>query len=96
MFSCDSFHPGTDASVNISGLCDKELDAKMKAALSLAVTDPTAADKAWALIDREVMNDHAPIAPLFTPKHVDFVSRRLQNFVFSAQYFWIASQAWVQ
>ena len=30
LLSCDSFHPGSDASINISGMCDKDLDARMK------------------------------------------------------------------
>jgi peptide/nickel transport system substrate-binding protein len=96
MFSCDSFHPASDASVNIAGLCDKDLDARMKAALKTAVTDESAANAAWGEIDKYVMNEQAPVAPLFTPKHVDFVSRRVGNFVFNGQYFWIASQAWIQ
>lgn len=95
LFGCDSFTPGSDSSVNIAGFCDKAIDAKMKEALALAVTDPEAADKLWTEIDKEV-TDLAPIAPLFTPKRVDFVSTRLGNYVFSPQFYWVMSQAWVQ
>lgn len=95
MFSCSSFHPGSDASVNISGFCSEELDAKMQAAMALGSTDPEAASAAWAAIDHEVV-DQAPIAPLFTPKRIDFVSQRLGNFVFSPQLYWRMSLAWVQ
>ena len=59
--------------------------AKMQAALELGVTDPAAADKLWAEIDKAVMAK-APAVPLFTPKHVDFVSKRVGNFQFNSQY----------
>ncbi len=95
LFGCDSFHPGSDSSVNISGFCDKEIDAKMKEALKLAITDQAAADKMWSGIDRAVM-EKSPAVPLFTPKRVDFVSKRLGNYKFNAQYYWVVTQAWVQ
>ncbi len=34
--------------------------------------------------------------PLFTPKHIDFVSKRLGNFQFNAQFYWMVTQSWVQ
>ena len=95
LFSCDSFNPGSDSSVNISGFCDEAIEAKMKEALKLGITDQAAADVLWAEIDKEV-TDMAPMAALFTPKHIDFVSKRLGNFVFNAQFYWVISQAWVQ
>ena len=95
LLSCASFHPGSDASVNISGFCDKDLDAQMQAAMKQSIADPKGADVEWAKIDKAMM-DKAPVVPLFTPKHVDFVSKRLGNFVFSNQSQWQMSQAWVQ
>ena len=95
LFGCDNFHPGSDSSVNISGFCDKEIDAKMKEAMATAVTDKAKADKMWAEIDKAVA-DKAPAATLFTPKHVDFVSKRLGNFQFNPQYYFMVYQAWVQ
>ncbi|MEZ5777037.1 MAG: ABC transporter substrate-binding protein [Paracoccaceae bacterium] len=95
LLSCASFHPGSDASVNISGFCDEEVDAKMQAAMTQAITDPDGANMEWAKIDREVM-EKAPLVPLFTPKRVDFVSTRVGNFMFSNQFQWQMSQSWVQ
>ncbi|MGN6144862.1 MAG: ABC transporter substrate-binding protein [Mesorhizobium sp.] len=95
LFGCDSFREGSDASVNISGFCDKAIDAKMKQAMDLGVTDQEAANKLWAEVDKEVTDKAAAVA-LFTPKHVDFVSKRLGNFKFNAQFYWIFTQAWVQ
>jgi peptide/nickel transport system substrate-binding protein len=95
LFGCDSFREGSDASVNISGFCDKDIDAKMKQAMDLGVTDQDAANKLWSEVDKEVTDKAAAVA-LFTPKHVDFVSKRMGNFKFNAQFYWIFTQAWVQ
>lgn len=95
LYGCDSFHPGSDSSINISGWCDKKVDADMKQALKTAVTDPAAANKMWAMIDKEI-TDAAPAAALFQPKRVDIVSPRVGNFEFNDTYHLIFSQAWVQ
>ena len=95
LLSCASFHPGSDASVNISGFCDKEIDARMQAALAKGVEDPEGVLAEWGQIDQAIM-EKAPIAPLFTPKHVDFTSERVGNFVFSNQFYWVIPQSWVQ
>jgi peptide/nickel transport system substrate-binding protein len=95
LLSCASFHPGSDASVNISGYCNPAIDRQMNAAMQLAATDPEAANADWAKIDQAMMAD-APVVPLFTPKHVDFVSTRVGNFLFSPQHQWLMSQSWVQ
>ena len=95
LYGCDSFHPGSDSSINISGWCDKKVDGDMKEALKTAVTDPSAADKMWAKVDKEI-TDAAPAAALFQPKRVDVVSQRTGNVMFNDTYHVIFSQAWVQ
>jgi peptide/nickel transport system substrate-binding protein len=95
LFSCASFHPGSDASVNIAGFCDKEIDAKMAEAQTTAITDPAKAAEIWTAVDKAV-TDKAPAAVLFTPKRVDFISKRVKNFTFSPQFYWIISQSWVE
>lgn len=95
LFGCASFTPGSDSSINIAGFCDKDIQAKMDQAMAMGVTDPDGANKLWAEIDRNV-TDAAPMAALFTPKHIDFVSKRLGNFQFNSQFYWMVSQSWVQ
>jgi peptide/nickel transport system substrate-binding protein len=95
LFGCSSYTPGSDSSINIAGFCDKDIQAKMDAALALGVTDQTAANVMWAEIDKAV-TDAAPMAALFTPKHIDFVSKRLGNFQFNSQFYWMVTQSWVQ
>jgi peptide/nickel transport system substrate-binding protein len=95
LFGCASFTPGSDSSINISGWCDKGVQAKMDAALAQGVTDQAGANKAWAAIDKEV-TDASPAAGLFTPKHLDFTSKRLGNFQFNSEFYFAVSQAWVK
>lgn len=95
LFGCSSFTPGSDSSINIAGFCDEGIQAKMDEALLLGVTDPAAADLMWADIDKAV-TDAAPMAALFTPKRIDFVSKRLGNFQFNSQFYWMITQSWVQ
>jgi peptide/nickel transport system substrate-binding protein len=95
LFGCSSFTEGSDSSINIAGFCDEKVEAKMKEAFALAATDPEGANKIWTEVDRMV-TDAAPAAPLFTPKHIDFVSKRLGNFQFNAQFYWMVTQSWVQ
>ncbi|MGQ3209948.1 ABC transporter substrate-binding protein [Shinella sp.] len=95
LFGCASFREGSDASINIAGFCDKDIDAKMQKALDLGVTDQKAADVLWSEIDKQV-TDQAPAIGLFTPKRLDFVSKRLGNFKFNRQFDWMITQSWVQ
>lgn len=95
LFSCGSFHPGSDSSINISEFCDPAIDTRMQQALQTAIGDPAKANQMWAEIDRAV-TDQAPAVPLFNGKALDFVSARVGNFVFNNQYLWLFSQAWVR
>jgi peptide/nickel transport system substrate-binding protein len=95
LLGCGSFHPGSDSSPNISGFCDKAIDAQIQKNLITAVTDLAGANKEWGVIDRESV-DQAPWVTLFTPKELDFVSARLKNYYFSDQFHLVFSQVWVQ
>ncbi len=95
LFGCESFHPGSDSSINIAGFCNKKINAQMHRALDLGTTDQNTANALWSKIDKMVTNE-APMATLFTPKHIDFVSKRVGNFTFSKQFYWLVDQSWVQ
>src|SRR5262249_44662824 len=95
LLSCASFHPRSDSSINMSAYCNRPLDARMKAALRLAVRDPAAANAKWARIDRTA-TDAAPMVSLVVQKQIDFVSSRVRNFTFSRQWNWLIDQSWVQ
>ncbi|MCX5337348.1 MULTISPECIES: ABC transporter substrate-binding protein [unclassified Streptomyces] len=95
LLSCASYHPGSDSSINISGFCDKGIDARMQTALKTAQTDPQGADKQWGAIDQAVMAE-SPVVPLINPKIVDFTSSRVGNYQFSKQFYMLVGQLWVK
>ncbi len=95
LLGCGSFHPGSDASINISGFCDQTINAQIQKNLITAVTDRAAANAEWAVLDRE-LTDQSPWLTMFTPKELDFVSARVKNFQFSDQFHLIYSQVQVQ
>ncbi len=95
LFGCESFHPGSDSSINIAGFCNKKINDQMHKALKLEQTNFPAANNLWSKIDRQV-TDQAPMATMFTPRHLDFVSKRVGNFTFSKQFYWLVDQSWVQ
>ena len=95
LLSCESFHPGSDASINISGFCDKTINDQIQKNLVLSLTDEAAANKEWARLDHELTNQ-APWVTMFTPNQLNFVSSRLGNFVFSDQFHMLFSKVWVQ
>jgi len=93
--SCASFTPGSDSSINIAGFCDKGIDTQMKDARVAERTSLDEANKKWAQVDKAVMTK-APVAPLFTPKLIDFTSKRVGNYQFSKQFYMLVSQLWTQ
>jgi peptide/nickel transport system substrate-binding protein len=89
-FTCGGYY-------NWSGFCDRDIDARIRRALELQTIDPYLANRLWARLDREIV-DQAPFVPLFTLKSVDLVSRRVGNYQYSLQ--WgggvLLDQLWVR
>jgi peptide/nickel transport system substrate-binding protein len=95
LLSCASFKPGSDSSINISGFCDKDIDAQMGEALTLGQTDQQGANAKWGQIDQAIMKK-SPVVPVLTPKLIDFVSKRVGNYQFSKQFYMLVGQLWVK
>jgi len=55
----------------------------------------TQANTQWGQVDKAVMAQ-APVAPLFTPKLIDFTSSRIKNYEFSKQFYMLVDQLWVK
>ena len=96
LLSCSAFHKGSDNSINISGMCVPSIDAKMATAEKLELTNPTAANQLWGQIDQLIMKTQAPWVPLFNPKLVDFIGKRVGNYQFSLQFYMYVDQLWVK
>ncbi|GBQ30008.1 peptide ABC transporter substrate-binding protein [Gluconacetobacter azotocaptans DSM 13594] len=95
LFACDSFHPGSDNSLNMSGLCDPALDGAMRAASLAQMTDPARADALWRQVGRDVMAQ-APVVPLVQTRRVDVVSARVGHVAVSPYYLLLIAQLWVR
>ena len=81
-FGCAAFRPGSDSSPNIAGFCDPALDAQ------IAGNDPAA----LAASDR-ALTDAAPAIPLFNPRYIDLVSRRVQDYAYHEVFHWLIDQS---
>jgi len=88
-FGCAAFRPGSDASPNVPGFCDRALDAALADAVGRGDVDAVAA------VDR-ALTDAAPAVVLFHPRDPDFVSARVGNFQFHEQFRWMIGHAWVE
>ena len=96
LLSCAGFHPGSDSSVNIAGYCDKTTEAGIAQALRTGqASGLQTAEPLWGKVDAQIMAN-APVAPLITPKLVDFTSKRVGNYQFSKQFYMLVDQLWVQ
>jgi peptide/nickel transport system substrate-binding protein len=95
LLSCSAFHPGSDNSINIAGFCNKAIDAKMATAETMELTNPKGANALWGQIDQQLMSQ-APWVPLFNPKQIDFVGKRVGNYQFSRQFYMYVDQLWVK
>ena len=95
LYSCANFHPGSDTSINMPGFCVPSIDSMMQKAMTLSLTDEDAANKIWAEVDKKV-TDSSPTVTMLNPKHADFVSKRVGNFVFSGQTYFQPELAWVK
>jgi len=96
LLSCSQFHPGSDNSINISGFCNKSIDAEMATASTDMISNPTAGNALWSKIDQAIQGGNAVWAPLFTPKQIDFVSSGTGNYQFSKEFYMYVDQLWVK
>lgn len=94
-FACAAFQPGSATNVDPAEFCDPRTDALIARASRVVQTDPEAARRAWAAVDRRLA-DRAPVAPLFVNRAVDLVSLRVGNYEFSPQWGVLLDQLWVR
>jgi peptide/nickel transport system substrate-binding protein len=95
LFSCASFLPGNRNSLNAFEFCDRRIDREIKQALTEQATNPDAARRTWERVDRETV-DQAAWVPLYTPKSVDVLSKRVGNYQYSPSGGVLFDQLWVR
>jgi YVTN family beta-propeller protein len=96
VLSCRSFDQNPASTLNFGGFCDPHADELADQAQAAQQTDPAAARKLWASIDR-IVTDQAPWVPVFTASTTVFVSARVGNCQVSPYYYGpLLDQIWVR
>ena len=80
---------------NYAEYCNPKLDRKIEHASKVGATDPTRANRLWAEIDRQVV-DEAPWVPFTTPSGTILVSKRVGNVQINPMLGVLLGQMWVQ
>jgi peptide/nickel transport system substrate-binding protein len=84
-----------EAPANVSGYCNKRLDAAIDRTKTLSTTNPGAADRAWTAIEHQLVQD-AVWAPLFNQVVANVFSARVGNAQINPQWGPLLTRIWVQ
>jgi peptide/nickel transport system substrate-binding protein len=96
VLSCRSFYQNPASTGNLAEFCDPHADELADQAQAAQQTDPAAARKLWASIDR-IVTDQAPWVPVLTASTTVFVSARVGNCQVSPYYYGpLLDQIWVR
>jgi peptide/nickel transport system substrate-binding protein len=96
VLSCRSFNQNPASTSNLAEFCDPHADELADQAQAAQQTDPAAARKLWASIDR-IITDQAPWVPVLTESTTVFVSARVGNCQVSPYYGGpLLDQIWIQ
>ena len=95
VLSCASFYQDPASTLNYAGFCDPHADALASQAQAAQLTDPAAARRLWAEVDR-IVTDQAPWVPILNEASTAFVSARVGNYQESPEYGPLLAQVWVR
>ncbi|MGB6582318.1 MAG: ABC transporter substrate-binding protein, partial [Streptosporangiaceae bacterium] len=97
VLSCRSFYqdPNSSDTSNYAGFCDPHADQLASQAQAAQLTDPAAARRLWAQVDR-IVTDQAPWVPILSQGSTTFVSARTGNYQESPIYGPLLDQIWVR
>ena len=92
--TCGYFVPGS-STVDSSEFCDPAFDHTVTHAAALQATNPPAAGRLWARLDRE-LTDRAVLLPTVTLNTTDLLSTRVGNYRYNPVWGALIDQLWVQ
>jgi peptide/nickel transport system substrate-binding protein len=95
LLRCSAAAQRSKQNTNAAFFCDHALDAQMDRAAALQSTDPAAAAREWATLDRKV-TDLAPWVFLYNDRLLDLVSERVGNYQPHPEFGMLLSQVWVR
>ncbi|SRR6266571_7271478 len=95
-FRCSSFRPADPADTRSgSYFCHPDIDRQMNRAGQLQISNPQAAAKVWAQVDREVTY-LAPWVPIVSLRFADFTSARVGDYHYNRAWGILVDQLWVR
>jgi peptide/nickel transport system substrate-binding protein len=95
VLSCRSFYQDPTNTTNYGQFCDPHADQLASQAQAAQLTDPAAARRLWAQVDR-IVTDQAPWVPVLSQGATTLVSARIGNFQESPIYGPLLDQMWVR
>jgi peptide/nickel transport system substrate-binding protein len=96
VLSCHSFYQDPTSTENRAEFCDPQADQLAREAQAAQQTDPAAARRLWAKVDR-IVTDQAPWVPIYNNSLTWFVSARVRNYQDSPYYVGpLLAQIWVR
>ena len=95
LLSCAAFEPASPNSLNAAGFCSPAIDAEMRSAARTQTLNPQLANRQWARVDRALV-DAAPWLPLYNPRSVELLSRRVGGRRHNPIYGTLIDQLWVR
>jgi YVTN family beta-propeller protein len=95
LFTCASFMPKSPANLNLFEYCNAKLDAEMKHAVALEVSDPERANELWTAVDRAVV-DQAVALPVTNGLNPVLLSERVGNYQSHPLWGTLLDQLWVK
>jgi YVTN family beta-propeller protein len=96
LLTCRSFDQDPTSTDNYAEYCDPDADKLTSQAQQAQLTDPAAARKLWAQVDR-IVTDQAPWVPILNEDgSAAFVASRVGNYKESPEYGPLLDQMWVR
>jgi peptide/nickel transport system substrate-binding protein len=95
VLTCRSFYQDPANTYNVAEFCDPHVDKLASEAQTAQPTDPAAARKLWAQVDR-IVTDQSPWVPVLNGKSTTLVSSRVGNYQYSPEYGPLLDQMWVR
>jgi ABC-type transport system substrate-binding protein/DNA-binding SARP family transcriptional activator/DNA-binding beta-propeller fold protein YncE len=95
LLTCRAFVPGSPDNLNVAEFCDHRIDAQVRRADALQLSNPAAAGELWSRIDHELV-DRAPWVPLYNPRTVTVLGARVGNYKYHPFWNVLLDQLWVR
>jgi peptide/nickel transport system substrate-binding protein len=95
LLTCRAFVPRSPDNLNVAEFCNRRIDAQIAHAAALQARDPAAAGELWSRVDHELV-DRAPWVPLYNPRTVTVLGRRVGNYKYHPFWNVLLDQLWVR